>query len=42
MKKLNDICDPNKTVIIHTEDKTDGFNIFKNVNDLKDNEEFKI
>lgn len=42
MKKLNDICDPNKTIIIHTEDKTDGFNIFKNVNDLKDNEEFKI
>lgn len=42
MKKLNDICDPNKTVIIHTEDKTNGFNIFKNVNDLKDNEEFKI
>lgn len=42
MKKLNDICDPNKTVIIHTEDKTNGFNIFKNVQDLKDNENFKI
>ena len=42
MKKLNEICDPNKTIIIHTEDKTDGFNIFKNVEDLKDNEYFKI
>ena len=42
MEKLNEICDPNKTVIIHTEDKTNGFNIFKNVQDLKDNENFKI
>ena len=42
MEKLNEICDPNKTVIIHTEDKTNGFNIFKNVQDLKDNEYFKI
>ena len=37
-KKLNELVNPKKTVIIHTEDKTLGKEIFNNVVDLLDNE----
>ena len=42
MKKLNKIINPNKTIIIHTENREKGKNIFNNVIDLKDNKIFKI
>ena len=42
MKKLNEIVEPDKTIIIHTENREKGKNIFNNVVDLNDNEIFKI
>jgi len=42
MKKLNEIINPNKTIIIHTENREKGRNIFNNIVDLNDNEIFKI
>lgn len=42
MTRLNKICNPDKTIIIHTEDKTSGLDIFNNVIDLKDNEDIDI
>lgn len=42
MKKLNEITNPDNTIIIHTENKEKGKNIFNNVIDLKDNQIFKM
>ncbi len=42
MKKLNEIINPDNTIIIHTENREKGKNIFNNVIDLKDNKIFKI
>lgn len=42
MRRVNKICNPDKTIIIHTDDKTNGLDIFNNVIDLKDNEDIDI
>lgn len=42
MKKLNEIINSDNTIIIHTENREKGKNIFNNVIDLKDNKIFKI
>jgi len=42
MKKLNDIVNPNSTIIIHTESKETGKDIFNNVEDISDSEEIII
>lgn len=42
MKKLNEIVNPNNTIIIHTENRRKGENIFNNVIDLNDNQVFKL
>ena len=42
MKKLNEIVNPNNTIIIHTENRIRGENIFNNVVDLDDNQVFKL
>ena len=42
MKELNEIINPDKTIIIHTEDNSLGKDIFNNVIDLKDKEIIKI
>lgn len=42
MKKLNEIINPDKTIIIHTEDNSLGKDIFNYVIDLKDKEIIKI
>ena len=42
MKKLNEIANPDKTIIIHTENRKEGNNIFNSVVDLNDNEFLKI
>lgn len=42
MKKLNEIVNPNNTIIIHTENRKKGENIFNNVIDLNDNQVFKL
>ena len=42
MKKLNEIVNPNKTIIIHTEDSSLGKDIFNNVIDLNDGKIVKI
>lgn len=42
MRRVNKICNPDKTIIIHTDDKTSGLDIFNNVIDLKDNENIDI
>ena len=42
MKRLNRICNPDKTIIIHTEDNTKGITIFNNVIELSDNEEIEV
>ena len=42
MKKLNEIINPDNTIIIHTENREKGKNIFNNVIDLNDNKIFKI
>lgn len=42
MKKLNEIVDPDKTIIIHTENRERGKNIFNNIVYLNDNQILKI
>ena len=42
MIKLNEIVNPNITIIIHTENKEKVNSIFNNIVDIKDNEIFKI
>ena len=42
MKRLNKIINPDNTIIIHTENRDKGKNLFNNVVDLKDNQIFKI
>ena len=42
MKKLNEITNPEKTIVIHTEYKNNAKNIFNNIIDLDDNEIFKL
>lgn len=42
MKKMNEIVNPNNTIIIHTENRRKGENIFRNVIDLDDNQVFKL
>ena len=42
MKRLNKIINPDNTIIIHTENRNKGKNLFNNVVDLKDNQIFKI
>ena len=42
MKKLNEIVNPDKTIIIHTENREKGKNIFNNVVDISDNQILKI
>lgn len=42
MKKLNKIVNPNKTIVIHTENKKEIDNIFNNVINLDDNEILKL
>lgn len=42
MKRLNEIVNPDKTIIIHTKDNDLGKEIFNNVIDLNDNEGTKI
>ena len=42
MKKLNEIVNPDKTIIIHTENNERGKNIFNDIVDLNDNQIFKL
>ena len=42
MMKLNEITNPDKTIIIHTELKNEGKKVFNNVIDLNDNETFEL
>ena len=42
MIKLNEIVNPDKTIIIHTENRETGENIFNDIVDLNDNEFFKL
>ena len=42
MKKLNEIVNPDNTIIIHTESKEEGKDIFNNIVDLNDNEIFRV
>lgn len=42
MIKLNEIVNPDKTIIIHTENREKGENIFNDIVDLNDNEIFKL
>ena len=42
MIKLNEIVNPDKTIIIHTENREKGKNIFNDIVDLNDNEFFKL
>lgn len=42
LKKLNKIVNPDKTIIIHTENKKEGNNIFNNIIYLNDNEILKL
>ena len=42
MIKLNEIVNPDKTIIIHTENRENGKNIFNDIVDLNDNEFFKL
>ena len=42
MIKLNEIVNPNKTIIIHTENRENGKNIFNDIVDLNDNEFLKL
>lgn len=42
MKKLNEIVNPDKTIVIHTENRKEGENIFNNIVNLNDNEIFKL
>ena len=40
--KLNKIVNPNKTIIIHTEDSKKGYGIFNNVLDINDCEYINV
>lgn len=42
MIKLNEIVNPDKTIIIHTENREKGKKIFNGIMDLNDNEFFKL
>ena len=42
MIKLNKIVSPDKTIIIHTENRKKGKNVFNGIVDLNDNEIFKL
>ena len=42
MKKLNEKVKPDKTIIIHTENREKGKNIFNDIVDLNDNQVYKI
>ena len=42
MKKINEIIEPYKTIIIHTENREKGKDIFNDIVDLNDNQVFKI
>ena len=42
MIKLNEVANPDKTIIIHTENRENGKNIFNDIVDLNDNEFFKL
>lgn len=42
MKRLNEIVNPDKTIIIHTENRKNGVDVFNNIIDLDDNQIFKI
>lgn len=42
MKRLNEIVKPDKTIIIHTENRKNGVDVFNNIIDLDDNQIFKI
>ena len=42
MKKINEITKSDKTIIIHTENREKGKNIFNNVVDISDNQILKI
>lgn len=42
MKRLNQIVNPDKTIIIHTENRKNGVDVFNNIIDLDDNQIFKI
>lgn len=42
MIKLNETVNPDKTIIIHTENREKGKNIFNDIVDLNDNEFFKL
>lgn len=42
MKKINEITKPDKTIIIHTENREKGKDIFNNVVDISDNQILKI
>ena len=42
MIKLNEIVNPDKTIIIHTENREKGKNIFNDIVDLNDNEFLKL
>jgi len=42
MKKLNEIVNPNATIIIHTQNNKEGINIFNNVVNIKDNETYQL
>ena len=41
-KNLNELVNPNQTIIIHTENSDNGKNIFNNVVDINDNESIKV
>lgn len=42
MRRLNQIVNPDKTIIIHTENRKNGVDVFNNIIDLDDNQIFKI
>lgn len=42
MRKLNEYVNPNKTIIIHTEDGSEGINIFNNVQEIDEGEYYQV
>lgn len=42
MKKLNECVNPNKTIIIHTENGSEGVNIFNNVQELNEGVYYQV
>ena len=42
MIKLNKLVNPDKTIIIHTEDKENGKNLFNNVMDIVDGKYYNV